>query len=375
MSFLDEINRYDPQKVLKSIEEKSTREVEEALGKEHLRVKDFAALLSPAAGDFLEQMAQKSHRITLQRFGKIIQLYVPLYISNECTNGCLYCGFNAKNKIKRKTLSLDEVEQEALVLHRQGFRHVLLLTGEDPNAANTDYLEAAVRRIKPLFGSIAIEVFPMETEEYQRMVEAGVDSLAVYQETYDRDLYAKMHPFGKKRDYNFRLLTPERGGEGGFRKIGIGSLLGLGNFRRETFFTGLHALYLARHYWRSQISVSFPRIRPSDGGFAPLNPVSDRQFVQLLCAMRLLLPDAGLVLSTRESAQLRDNLLPLGITQMSAGSCTAPGGYSQKEQSTEQFAIDDDRSPQEISRLIRAKGYEAVWKDWDSAFLDKAAAR
>jgi 2-iminoacetate synthase len=375
MSFLDEINKYDPEKVLKNIEEKTSRDVEEALTKEHLKIKDYEALLSPAAGNFLEQMAQKSHRITLRRFGKIMQLYVPLYISNECTNGCLYCGFNAKNKIKRKTLSLDEIEQEALILHRNGFRHVLLLTGEDLNAVNTDYLEAAVRRIKPLFGSISIEVFPMETEEYKRMVEAGVDSLAVYQETYDRDLYAKLHPFGKKRNYNFRLLTPERGGEGGFRKIGIGPLLGLGNFRRETFFTGLHALYLARHYWRSQISVSFPRIRPSDGGFAPLNPVSDRQFVQLLCAMRLLLPDAGLVLSTRECAQLRDNLLPLGITQISAGSSTAPGGYSQKEQSTEQFAIDDDRSPQEISRLIRAKGYEAVWKDWDTAFLNKAAAR
>ncbi len=180
-----------------------------------------------------------------------------------------------------------------------------------------------------------------------------------------------MHPFGKKRDYAFRLATPERGGAAGLRRIGIGSLLGLGNFRSEGFFTGLHALFLSRHYWRTQLSVSFPRIRPADGGFKPLHPVPDRQFVQLICALRLLLPDVGLVLSTRESAELRDNLLPLGITQMSAGSCTAPGGYAGKDQSTRQFAIDDDRSPAEVCRLIRARGYEAVWKDWDSAFLNR----
>ena len=172
----------------------------------------------------------------------------------------------------------------------------------------------------------------------------------------------------------FRLLTPERGGAAGLRRIGIGFLLGLGEFRSEAFFLGLHALHLSRHYWRTQVSVSFPRIRPADGGFQPLHPVSDRDFVQLLCALRLLLPDAGLVLSTRESATLRDNLLPLGITQMSAGSCTAPGGYADKDLSTQQFAIDDDRSPEEVCRLIRASGYEAVWKDWDGAFLDKQKA-
>ncbi len=230
----------------------------------------------------------------------------------------------------------------------------------------------ASQRIRHLFSSISIEVYPMETEGYRQMVAAGVDGLTIYQETYDRELYAQMHPFGKKSDYDFRLLTPERGGQAGLRRIGLGFLLGLGKFRREAFFLGLHALHMTRHFWRSQVSVSFPRIRPADGGFQPLNPVSDRHFVQLICAMRLLLPDAGLVLSTRESAALRDNLLPLGITQMSAGSCTAPGGYAEKAGSTQQFAIDDDRTPAAVAALIRSKGYEAVWKDWDRSFLDKA---
>jgi 2-iminoacetate synthase len=199
-----------------------------------------------------------------------------------------------------------------------------------------------------------------------------VDGLTLYQETYDRVLYAEMHPFGRKRDFDFRLLAPERGGAAGLRRIGIGALLGLGQFRSEAFFVGQHAQHLSRHFWRSHLSVSFPRMRPADGGFQPLHPVSDRDFVQLICALRLLLPDAGLVLSTRESAKLRDNLLPLGVTQMSAGSCTAPGGYAGGEESTRQFAIDDDRSPAEFARMIQSKGYEAVWKDWDRAFMEKA---
>lgn len=370
MTFLDIINQYDPRQVRESIESKTSSDVERALAAERLRPDDLQALLSPAASGYLEQMAARANHLTLQRFGKNILLYAPLYISNLCTNGCRYCGFSASNQVPRRTLTLDEVWTEAKVLYDLGFRHILLVTGESPKAVDNDYLAACVRRIQPLFSSISIEVYPMETEGYRQMVEAGVDGLTVYQETYDRALYKEMHPFGKKRDYDFRLLTPERGGAAGLRRIGLGFLLGLGEFRGEAFFLGLHALHLSRHYWRTQVSVSFPRIRPADGGFQPLHPVSDRDFVQLLCTLRLLLPDAGLVLSTRESAALRNNLLPLGITQMSAGSCTAPGGYADKDLSTQQFAIDDDRSPEEVCRLIRASGYEAVWKDWDGAFLD-----
>ncbi len=371
MSFLETLNRYDPKELLAEIEAKSDADVERALGTERLQPSDLMALLSPAAGDYLEPMAQRAHRTTVQRFGRNILLYAPLYLSNECHNGCRYCGFNAANKVPRKTLTIDEVEREALVLHRQGFRHILLVTGELPAALDNDLLCAAVRRIRPLFSSISIEVYPMDEAGYRQMIAAGVDGLTLYQETYDRDLYAEMHPYGKKRDFASRLAAPERGGAAGLRRIGIGALLGLGHYRSEAFFVGLHGLHLARHFWRSHLSVSFPRIRPAEGGFAPLVPVSDRDFVQLICALRILLPDAGLILSTRESARLRDHLLPLGITQMSAGSCTAPGGYAEGEDSTRQFAIDDDRTPAEVCAMIRRQGYEALWKDWDSAFLER----
>lgn len=371
-SFLETLKQYPRPLVEERIAGKTAADVERALVHERLRAEDLMALLSPAAEPFLEAMAQKAHRLTVQRFGRNILLYAPLYLSNECVNGCLYCGFSAKNQVPRRTLSLDEIETEAQVLHDQGFRHILLVTGESPKAVDNAFIAAAARRIRHLFSSISIEVYPMDTQGYGVMVSAGIDGLTIYQETYDPDLYQQMHPFGKKRDFTFRLATPERGGAAGLRRIGIGSLLGLGDFRFEGFCTGLHALHLSRHFWRTQLTVSFPRIRPADGGFQPLHPVSDRHFVQLICALRLLLPDVGLVLSTRESAQLRDHLLPLGITQMSAGSCTAPGGYADKDHSTQQFAIDDDRSPAEVCRLIRKQGYEAVWKDWDAAFLDKA---
>ncbi|MDF1581524.1 MAG: 2-iminoacetate synthase ThiH [Desulfuromonadales bacterium] len=375
MSFFDVINQYDPQQLLAEMEAKRAADVERALAVDKLSLEDFKALLAPAAEAYLEPLAAKAHRITRQRFGKTILLYAPIYLSNKCTNGCLYCGFNATNQVSRRTLTFDEIERDARVLHEQGFRHILLVTGEAPQSVDNDYIAAAAQRIKNLFSSISIEVYPMEIAGYQQMVAAGVDGLTIYQETYDRELYAELHPFGKKRDYDFRLSTPERGGAAGLRRIGIGFLQGLGNFRTEGFFTGLHAGYLAKHYWRSLISISFPRMRPAQGSYAPPNPVSDKNLVQMICAMRLLMHDSGLVMSTRESATLRDNLLPLGITQMSAGSCTAPGGYSDKEESTEQFAIDDDRTPAEISAMLRRHGYDPVWKDWDGAFLDKSAGR
>jgi 2-iminoacetate synthase len=371
MTFLELFNRYRPEAVRETIAACTAADVERALSAEHLREADYLALLSPAAGAYLEPLAQRAHRLTRQRFGNIVQMFAPIYISNECSNGCLYCGFNAANKVRRRTLTLDEVEQEARVLHERGFRHIQVLTGEAPTRVNNDYLAAAVRRIRPLFSSISIEVYPMDTDGYRQMVAAGVDNLTVYQETYERDLYDELHPFGRKKDFDWRLTTPDRGGEAGLRSIGIGALLGLADWRSEGFFVGLHARHLARTWWRTRVNVSFPRIRPADGGFAPRQPVSDAALVQLLCALRLLLPDAALVLSTRESAALRDHLLPLGITQLSAGSCTAPGGYSHCEDGSEQFAIDDARSPEQICAMLRARGYEPVWKDWDRIFLER----
>jgi len=373
VTFLNEFNHWTPERVAQLIADSGPAQVEQALATEQLRVSDLAALLSPAAEGYLETLAQRAHHLTQQRFGKIIQLFAPLYLSNECCNSCLYCGFNARNKMVRRTLNLDEVEAEARILHERGFRHIQLLTGEAPGAADTAYLAAAVQRIKPLFSSISIEVYPMEQAGYAAMVAAGVDNLTVYQETYNRELYAELHPFGPKRDFDWRLGTPERGGAAGLRSIGIGALLGLSDWRREGFYVGLHARYLARHFWRSRINISFPRLRPADGGFAPRQPVSDAALVQLICVLRLLMPDSALVLSTRESAALRDHLLPLGITQISAGSCTAPGGYGQQDHASQQFAIDDDRSPEQICAMLRAKGYDPVYKDWDRAFLDRKA--
>lgn len=373
MTFEQQLKQYPQTEVRSQVLNASPQRIDQALHRPRLSMEDFAALLSPQLTDSqLEIMAGRAHRITKQRFGRTILLYAPLYLSNECHNGCKYCGFSADNHLLRKTLSLAEVEREAKLLRQQGFRHMLLLTGEAPEVAGIDYLERAVETVKSHCGSVSIEVFPMDIEGYRRMVTAGVDGLTLYQETYDPKLYSELHPYGQKSDYSYRLHAPERAGEAGLRRIGVGALLGLGDALSDAFYTGLHALYLARRFWRTQVTISFPRMRPAEGGYQPNSIVSDRQLTQFICAMRLLIPDAGLILSTRESSELRDNLLPLGITQMSAGSCTSPGGYGNDSHDGEQFAINDERSPAEIEHLLRQRGYDPVWKDWDNAFLNKA---
>jgi 2-iminoacetate synthase len=373
MSFQQQLEQYPQAEIHKNIATTTPAQIDQALKHQRLSIADFSCLLSPNITDAqLEQMAERAHRITRQRFGRTILLYAPLYLSNECFNGCKYCGFSADNHLSRKTLTLEEIEREAQYLRNQGFRHMLLLTGEAPKVAGIDYLENAVKIIKKYCGSVSIEVFPMDTEGYQRMVAAGVDGLTVYQETYDPALYRQLHPYGPKSNYAYRLAAPERAGTAGLRRIGIGSLLGLGDSLSDVFYSGLHALYLARKFWRSHVTLSFPRLCPAEGGFQPNSIVDDRQLTQFICALRLLIPDAGLILSTREKAALRNNLLPLGITQMSAGSCTAPGGYGEDNQDAEQFTISDERSPKEVESYLKSKGYEAVWKDWDGAFLNKA---
>ncbi len=374
MSFQQQLELYPQAEIYRSISNTTPDQIDRALQQQRLNLGDFSCLISPnITNEQLERMAKRAHRITTQRFGRIIQLFVPMYLSNECHNGCKYCGFNASNHLHRKTLTMEEIEREAKILNSLGFRHMLLLTGEAPEVAGIDYLEAAIKIIKKYCGSVSIEVFPMDTDGYQRMVAAGVDGLTLYQETYNPDLYRELHPYGPKSNYQYRLETPERAGAAGFRKIGIGSLLGLGDTLSDVFYSGLHALYLARKFWRTQVSISFPRLCPAEGGFQPNSIVTDRQLTQFICALRLLIPDAGLILSTRENAELRDNLLPLGITQISAGSCTAPGGYGHEDQDAEQFSISDHRSPSEIKTLLKSRGYEAVWKDWDVTFLNKAS--
>jgi len=302
------------------------------------------------------------------KFGNTIQLFAPLYISNECENSCLYCGFNAANNIKRMTLDDDEVLKEAEIIHSRGFRHILLLTGESRKTVPVQRIASTGKMLHGKFASISIEVYPMETGEYRLMAVSGIDGLTLYQETYNRDVYAAVHPAGKKKDFAWRLNAPDRGGTAGFRKLGIGALLGLADWRVDGFFTALHAMYLAKKYWRSFIQISFPRIREAPGSFVPEHTLSDRDLTHLICAMRIILPEAGFTLSTRESPLFRDNIIPLGITVMSAGSKTNPGGYSGTKISDGQFCTADTRSPIEIAAVLRNKGFDPVWKDWDRNF-------
>ncbi len=369
MSFFDVMQTYDWEEVLEDIRNRSGQDVEKALQGASVSEDDFKSLLSPAAGEYLEELAQRAHAVTEQRFGKVISLFAPLYLSNVCTNRCVYCGFNANNVIERRTLSVQEALEEAGQIHRMGFRHLLLVSGEAPGLVPPEYFAQVAGRLRGLFSSIAVEVYPMNTEEYALLVDHGVDGLVIYQETYHRELYAKVHPAGKKSDFLWRLETPERGGKAGFRRLGLGALLGLSDWRAEAFFLGLHARYLLKKYWMSHITVSFPRLRPAAGAYQPASPVSDRELVQMITALRILLPDAGLILSTRENAEFRDHLIPLGITSMSAGSRTEPGGYTHAAEAEAQFQVADERSPDVFAAVIREKGYEPVWKDWDAAFL------
>ena len=339
---------------------------------------EFAALISPAAGQQLNIMAAHSQRITQQYFGKVIRLYAPVYLSNECINVCRYCGFSRNNPIPRITLPTEQVVREADLLIGQGFRNILLVAGEHPKYVSSGYLETCIGRVIPKVPSISIEVGPMEETAYRPLVAAGCEGLVVYQETYHQDTYREMHTAGPKRRFHWRMDTPERGYEAGFRKIGIGALYGLHDWRYEALAVAAHAKYLTQTCWKAQISISMPRLRPAAGGFSPLpeNEISDRELVQLVCAYRMLLPHAGIILSTREPQYLRDGLIPLGITQMSAGSSTEPGGYShfdesswqtEEEQPGEQFQIADERSPREVAEVINKAGYEAVWKDFDQS--------
>jgi len=371
MGFYDILNKYNWSDIKRQIEASTAGDVERALVNSQLTLEDFLYLISPAADPYMEKMAQQAHRLTEQRFGKVMNLFAPLYLSNQCTNSCKYCGFNIHNTVNRVTLNPDQAKDEGAFLHDQGFRHILLVSGEVPEIVTLPYLVDVVEKLRPLFASISIELYPMTVSAYQSLISAGTDGLVIFQETYDRDRYDTVHPAGKKRDFRWRLETPERAGKAGFRRIGIGALLGLSDWRTEGFFLALHARYLLRHFWKSQITISFPRLQPSASGFQAPHPVPDRQLVQLILALRLLFPDVSLVLSTREVPQLRDNLIPLGITSMSAGSKTDPGGYTQACEAEEQFEIADHRSPAIIAEMLAQKGYEPVWKDWDAGFLNE----
>ncbi len=396
MSFVAEFNSLPTQSLVKRSLDTSLTAARESLTKEKLSLADFAQLISPAAGELLEPLSRRSQQLTRQRFGKVIRLFAPLYLSNECINNCKYCGFSRDNAILRVTLSVDEVRREARALAEQGFRNILLVAGEHPKFVSNGYMAECVAALHEEIPSVSLEVGPMETDEYRPMVAAGADGLVVYQETYDRAVYDEMHTAGPKKNFDWRLETPERAYAAGFRRLGIGALYGLADWRYEAICLAAHTEYLLRNCWKASVTISLPRLRPCAGEFEPLTHISDRELAQLICAFRLMFPDVGIVLSTRESAKLRDGLAQLGVTMMSAGARTEPGGYTGagKEKihqtvrgrivdtgasewakpenghptaATGQFNIADERSATEVAAQLQRLGYEPVWKDWDAA--------
>jgi 2-iminoacetate synthase len=399
VSFVAEFNSLPLAALVKRSWETSLASARENLTKEKLSLADFAQLISPAAGELLEPLSRRSQQLTRQRFGRVIRLFAPLYLSNECINNCKYCGFSRDNAILRVTLSVAEVRREARALAEQGFRNILLVAGEHPKFVSNGYMAECVAALHEEIPSVSLEVGPMETEEYRPMVAAGADGLVVYQETYDRARYDDLHTAGPKKNFDWRLETPERAYAAGFRRLGIGALYGLADWRYEALSVAAHADYLLRNCWKAQLTISLPRMRPCAGEFQPLTHMTDRELVQLVCAFRLMFPDVGLVLSTREPAKLRDGLFPLGITLISAGSHTEPGGYTgagkenihqtvrgriveagasewatptngHATNATGQFNIADERSAEEVAKLLQSLGYEPVWKDWDTALTN-----
>lgn len=368
MSFLEVFNTYNWDETKKTIYSKTAADVERALQKGHRELHDFMALISPAAAPYLEQMAQLSHQLTQKRFGRTIQMYIPMYLSNECQNICTYCGFSLDNKIPRRTLTEKEILSETAHIKAMGYDHILLVTGEANKTVGVEYFKKALKLIAPQFSHISLEVQPLDQPEYEELIDYGLNTVLVYQETYHREDYKKHHPKGKKSNFNYRLETPDRLGKAGIHKIGLGVLFGLEDWRTDSFFTALHLQYLEKKYWQTKYSISFPRLRPHAGGLTPKVEMTDRELVQLICAYRIFNEEVELSLSTRESQKFRNNIIKLGITSMSAGSKTNPGGYANAPDSLEQFEIDDQRSPAEIAAMLKQQGYEPVWKDWDKAF-------
>lgn len=360
-----------------SIGRASGDDVRRVLRKERLSEEDFALLLSPAAGEELETMARRAEKETLRHFGWAKQLFAPLYLANYCTNKCVYCGFHAGRGIARKALKSAEIEEEARALAATGLRRVLALTGDAPKRTGAEYIAEAVAVLARHFPSVGIEVQALTGEEYAKVALAGADSMTMFQETYEPELYARLHPAGPKRDFAFRLDAPHRAAAAGMRGITLGALLGLGDWRFDIFMVGMHASWMQQKFPHLELAFSLPRMRPcSDGedssreenstgnaGFTPV-PVTDREFVQAMTALRCFLPHAGITLSTRESAFLRDKLLPLGVTKLSAGVCTAVGGYADREHEDVQFVIDDQRSVPEVVSALEDLGYQPVFADW-----------
>lgn len=367
--FSEEIAQYSWSDITARIASKRAADVETALSKSTCNLDDFMALISPAATPYLEDMARLSRQYTQERFGKVISMYIPLYITNSCTNHCVYCGFNHNNPMARTILTPQEIEQECKAIKRLApFENLLIVTGENPRDAGVEYLEKALQVARPYFNNLSIEVMPLKSEDYYRLTQSGLNGVVCFQETYNRERYKVYHPKGMKSNYEWRLNGYDRMGQAGIHKIGMGVLIGLEDWRTDVTFMAIHLLYLRKHYWRTRYSVNFPRLRPSAGGFPPNVIMSDRELAQLTFAFRIFDHDIDISVSTREAPHFRDNIATLGATSMSAGSKTEPGGYYTYPQALEQFSVSDERTPYEVAEAIRNIGYEVVWKDWDKIF-------
>ena len=359
---------------IRRVESATPQDVNRVLQKSRLNSapltpEDFAILISDAATPFIEEMAALSRHFTSERFGKIISFYVPMYVGNACTNKCVYCGFNHDNDFKRTILTLEQVEEECKAIRKLApFENILIVAGEYPSLCGVDYLEKVIKICRPYFHNITLEVQPLRSHEYERLTKAGLNGVVCFQETYHRESYRLYHPRGMKAFFDWRLNGYDRMGEAGLHKIGMGALLGLEDWRGDVMQLARHLRYLQKKYWKTRYSVNFPRMRPSESGFKPKSIISDAKLAQLTFAFRLFDHDVDISYSTREAALFRDNMATLGVTSMSAGSRTEPGGYSHPAGELEQFEVCDSRTPREVEDAVRRVGYQPVYKDWDAIF-------
>lgn len=372
--FADIIGEYDWDETVRLVESATEADVDRVLAKarrnsQRLTPEDFAMLISPAAASRIEEMAALSSRFTGERFGKTISMYIPMYVGNACTNKCVYCGFNHDNPFERTILTMEQIEEECKAIKRLGpFENLLIVSGEYPSLCGVEYLENVLHTCRPYFHNLTIEVQPMRSADYKRLTHSGLNGVVCFQETYHREAYRTYHPHGMKSHYDWRLNGYDRMGEAGVHKIGLGALLGLEDWRADTVMMARHLRYLQKKYWKSRYSVNFPRMRPSESGYQPKTVISDRELAMLTFAFRIFDHDVDISYSTREAPWFRDNMMRLGVTSMSAGSKTDPGGYASAPESLEQFEVSDERTPREVEASIRAHGYDPVWKDWDAVF-------
>lgn len=372
--FADVIDKYDWDQTISLVENATPADVKNVLkkaeiNKQALTPEDFAILISEAADPFLEEMAVLSRHFTLERFGKTISLYIPMYVSNACTNKCVYCGFNHDNPLTRTTLTMDEIRKECEAIKKLGpFENILIVSGEYPSICGLEYMAKVLDTCRSYFHNMTIEIQPLRSAEYEKLTHHGLNGVICFQETYNKNAYKTYHPRGMKSHFDWRLNGYDRMGEAQVHKIGLGVLLGLEDWRADTIMMARHLRYLQKKYWRSRYSVNFPRMRPSESGYQPKTVISDRQLARLMFAFRIFDHDIDISLSTRESPDYRDNILNLGVTSMSAGSRTEPGGYNKPHVALEQFEVSDERTPLQVADAIKTRGYEPVWKDWDSIF-------